>query len=147
MDYTDDSNVLKVVSVVKVIRVVKVLKVPKVPNDPKVPTNFTALKLPRNNCFSGRVNWGESAGIDMPEGVVGTGAAHYLVEMGAVGIGDEYLAKARAGYKLHYALHTCGVELVEYVVEQEQGAHPHVVAEKFVLGEAQGNGIGLALPL
>ena len=44
-----------------------------------------------------------------------------LVYMVAVGVGDEYLAEAVAGHQSDDLLHAVGIELVEDVVEQEQG--------------------------
>ena len=52
--------------------------------------------------------------------IVATRAGKYLVEMVAVGVGDEYLSKTRRTNNLHNTLHTVGVEFVEDVVEQEQ---------------------------
>ena len=41
--------------------------------------------------------------------------------MVAIGVGDEYLSESRRTNYLYDALHTDGVELVEDVVEKEQG--------------------------
>ena len=40
--------------------------------------------------------------------------------MVAVGVGNEYLTVGVARYQFHNALHSQGIEFVEYVVEQQQ---------------------------
>ena len=53
--------------------------------------------------------------------VVKGSGAEYLVEMVAIGIGDEYLSEVVAGDEAHYLLHTLGIELVKDVIEQQEG--------------------------
>ena len=52
--------------------------------------------------------------------IVATRAGKYLVEMVAVGVGDEYLSESRRTNNLYKRLHTVGGEFVEDVVEQNQ---------------------------
>ncbi len=72
---------------------------------------------------------------------------HYPVKVTAVGVGDEYLAEAAVGDELHDALHAVGIELVEYIVEQQERFQACGAVQKFVLGKAQGYGECLALAL
>ena len=80
--------------------------------------------------------------------VVKGSGAEYLVEMVAIGIGDEYLSEVVAGHQTYNLLHTLGVELVEDVVEQQQRrrlrARP---LQEVKLRQFQGYDIGLVLSL
>ena len=71
----------------------------------------------------------------------------YLVKVGAVGVGDEDLAKTVAGHDIDDALHTAGVQLVKDVVEQQDGHGGIVGFEKVELGKPEGYRVGLTLPL
>ncbi len=55
--------------------------------------------------------------LDVEDFVVEGGVAEYLVEVVAVGVGDEYLAEIVAGYQAHNLLYTLGIEFVEDVVQ------------------------------
>ena len=55
----------------------------------------------------------------MEKSVVEVGVEEQLVQMVAVGIGDEYLAIFLAGHKVHDTSHTLCIEFVEDVVKQE----------------------------
>ena len=75
-------------------------------------------------------------------------ALQNLVEVPAVGVGDEDLAEGIARDQIDDLLHTLGIELVEDVVEQEQGrglaARP---LQEVELRQLQRDDIGLVLPL
>ena len=59
------------------------------------------------------------SGIRLQEQPAASGG-QYLVEMGAVGVGDEDLPEGGVGYHhLYYPAHTRGVKLVKKVVEQQ----------------------------
>ena len=44
-----------------------------------------------------------------------------LVEVVTIGIGNEYLSEVITGYQTDNLLHALGIELIEDVVEQQQG--------------------------
>ena len=79
-----------------------------------------------------------------PQAIVAARAAHYLVEMSAVGVCDENLSEVVGSDERYDALHPCGVELVENIVEQQERPHSGGFAEKFILGEAESGGESLA---
>ena len=51
--------------------------------------------------------------------VVESRTTEYLVEMVAIGIGDEYLAETIARQQTDNLLHTTGVEFIEDVIKQQ----------------------------
>ncbi len=57
--------------------------------------------------------------LHVEDAVVERRSAQYLVEVVAIGIGDEYLSEVVAGYQTHYLLYSLCIELVEDVVEQQ----------------------------
>jgi hypothetical protein len=62
-------------------------------------------------------------------------ASHYIVEVFAVGVGDEYLAKYIARNQLHNALYTLRIEFVKQVVKQQYGARITIVCKEVVLSQ------------
>ena len=80
--------------------------------------------------------------------VVKGSGAEYLVEMVAIGIGDEYLSEVVAGDEAHYLLHTLGIELVKDVIEQQEGRGLRTCTlQEVELRQFQGYDIGLVLSL
>ena len=68
--------------------------------------------------------------------------------MVAVGVGDKNLSEGLfVGHETDESFHAGGVELVENIVEQQQRFHVGCAAQKIVLREPQGYGVGFALPL
>ena len=57
---------------------------------------------------------------DVEKAVIEVAMRENLVEVVAVGVGDEYLSKLLAGHQLDDMLHPMRVELVKNVVEQQQ---------------------------
>ena len=53
--------------------------------------------------------------------IVVRGSAENLVEMLPIGVCNEYLSELVAGHEFHDLLHAVGIELVEDIIEQEQG--------------------------
>ena len=57
--------------------------------------------------------------INVEQLMIEMSPAENLVEMVAIGVGDENLTKSGTGNQLHDFLHTGGIELVEDVIEQK----------------------------
>lgn len=83
----------------------------------------------------------------MPEAVVAVHEGYYLVEVAAVGIGNEYLSETFGGHRLDDAADASGVQLVENVVKQKQWPQAAGAAQEIVLRETQRDGERLALTL
>ena len=85
---------------------------------------------------------------DIEQLVVERYILQYLVEMVAVGVGDEYLSEVGTGDELHDLFHTVCVELVENVVKQQHGCGVGGSAfEKVELCKLQRKNEGLVLTL
>ena len=86
--------------------------------------------------------------LDLEDFVVSLGSFQYLVEVLAVGVGDEDLSEGIAGDDVDDLLNALGIEFVEDVVEKEEGSGAAACAfEEIKLCEFEGNHIGLVLPL
>ena len=84
----------------------------------------------------------------MEDSVVALGALEDFVEVLAVGVGDEDLSEGIAGDEVDDLFDALGIELVEDVVEQEQGSGLAACPlEKIELGELEGDDVGLVLSL
>lgn len=72
----------------------------------------------------------------------------YLVEMVAVGVGDEYLTETIARNQLHDRFNSLGIKFVEYIVKQEQWRGVGTGAlQETELRQLQGNDECLVLSL
>ena len=70
-----------------------------------------------------------------------------LVEVFAVGVGDENLAEDVACHQLHDALYAGGVELVEEVVEQKYGGCGAMLGKELILCQFERYKVSFALSL
>ena len=71
----------------------------------------------------------------------------YLVEVFSIGVGDEYLSEVIGRDQFDDLFHPLGIELVENIVEQQDGSRFALSLQEIVLSQFQGNQVGFALPL
>lgn len=90
----------------------------------------------------------ESAVLYPEDGVGGVGVEEDGVEVRAVGVGDEDLAEGWGAYQFYYVFYAVGVELVEDVVQQQQGRGGRDgLAQEVELGQFECNDVCLGLSL
>ena len=79
--------------------------------------------------------------------MVGSVASYNAVEILTIGIGDKDLSEYVARNELHDVFDTIGIELVEEIVEQQDGGSIAMVGKEIILRQLEGYEVCLALSL